>query len=646
MKSTRPNLSLFLLTLIAVGAVWGADACVASIDLLPGGMGWAILGLVVWLVLAFPRPLMGVPALAPAAVGTAAGFLISALFHQDVSGSVSEGNFAAFGGAILSITAVYGVIPLLFFDQPREIWGKQAFAEAKGFGLTAAMISFLTFGLLGLTGVPMLSQVGRFAAGAVAFSFLFARFFFPKFFPEPEPVNMPESSPPSSNAVPITVHPRPLPLYRALVNFPLPGKSAALVAMVFAGIMLFFIDVDLFKAAASDSIFSGLVYPLAIVGGCATLLVFFFFLDPRLTAIVLTPAVFALAGTLGTLSLMGQASDTTVLLTAVVIFGPGIHGALFLVRAYQRYGDPMSTDFGRIKAAVILSAGAGAVGFGGLCFSDQALLVGAGWVGLLGIGYAVIGTFLLVPTLLVLYFRPNGSKTAHSPADPRRRILDRYKFVEPYPRIFARFKLQTDVMFSELVDCLAGQDQVRTVLDIGCGYGVPGAWVLEHFPEARIYGIDPDPQRIRVADRVYAERGQARCDLAPHIPQAPGPADAAFMLDMSHYLDDAALDLTLQRLRAALDPKARLVIRALIPRPDNNYSKTWQVEVLKMKIAHVPTYHRSVADLSTALVQAGYEVRRTTVSGDNPESAWLIATPLPHAPNGTATSNPVGKHDV
>ena len=642
MKSTRPNLSLFLLTLMAVGVVLIVNSRFTSIDSLPGAMGWSILGMVVWLALAFPRPLLGVSVLVPAVVGTAAAFLISAFFHQSVSGGVTEGNFAAFGGAILSITAVYGVIPLLFFDQPREIWGKQVFTEAKGFGLTAAMISFLTFGLLGLTGVPMLSQVGRFAAGAVAFSFLFARFFFSKFFPEPEPVALPESSPPLSNEAPIPVHSRPLPLYRAFVNLPLPGKSASLAALVFAVIMMFFIDADLFKAAATDSIFSGLVYPLAIVGGCATLLVFFFFLDPRLTAIVLAPAVFAMAGTLGTLSLMGQASDTTVLLAAVVIFGPGIHGALFLVRAYQRYGDPGSTDFGRIKAAVILSAGTGAVGFGGLCFSDQALLIGAGWVGLLGIGYTLIGTFLLLPTLLVHYFRPNGSKTSHPPSDPRRRVLDRYKFVEPYPRIFARFKLQTDVMFSELVDCLVGQDKVRTVLDIGCGWGVPGAWVLEHFPEARIYGIDPDPQRIRVADRVYAERGQARCDLAPHIPRSPGPADAAFMLDMSHYLDDAALDLTLQRLRAALDPKARLVIRALIPRPDNNYSKTWQVEVLKMKVAHVPTYHRSVAVLRTALVQAGYEVLRTAVSGSNPESAWLIATPLPHAPNGTATSDPIG----
>jgi trans-aconitate methyltransferase len=167
------------------------------------------------------------------------------------------------------------------------------------------------------------------------------------------------------------------------------------------------------------------------------------------------------------------------------------------------------------------------------------------------------------------------------------------------------------------------------VLDIGCGYGVPGCWVLEQFPKAQVYGIDPDRERIRVAARVFADRGSVRCDLAPNIPLAPEAADLAFLLDMIHFLDDAALGLTLRRLRSALRPNGLLIIRAVILPPDDKRSWYWHFDAIKMKIAGTVGHYRPVEHIVQIIAQSGFESRHRALSGDNPESAWIIAAPLP-----------------
>ena len=38
-------------------------------------------------------------------------------------------------------------------------------------------------------------------------------------------------------------------------------------------------------------------------------------------------------------------------------------------------------------------------------------------------------------------------------------------------------------------------------------YGVPACWLLERFPEAMVYGIDPDSERVRVASMEIGEDG-------------------------------------------------------------------------------------------------------------------------------------------
>ncbi len=126
--------------------------------------------------------------------------------------------------------------------------------------------------------------------------------------------------------------------------------------------------------------------------------------------------------------------------------------------------------------------------------------------------------------------------------------------MESYPRFFARFKVLCDPMFPRLADFLQAP---RTVIDIGTGYGVPAVWLLELFPELKVYGIEPDArQGAHMPAALLASRGAVQVGRAPDIPEAPGPADAALLLDMLHYITDDEVRLTLSRLREKLRPGA------------------------------------------------------------------------------------------
>ncbi len=132
----------------------------------------------------------------------------------------------------------------------------------------------------------------------------------------------------------------------------------------------------------------------------AALLLALFFRNWKLTVIALLPLVFAFICTLGALNLMGRPLDIPSLMLAIVILGMGIDYSLFFVRAHQRYGDPAHPSAGLIHLGVLLASASTLIGFGSLSLAQHALLRSAGLTTLLGIGFAVVGAFMLLPPLL------------------------------------------------------------------------------------------------------------------------------------------------------------------------------------------------------------------------------------------------------
>jgi trans-aconitate methyltransferase len=184
--------------------------------------------------------------------------------------------------------------------------------------------------------------------------------------------------------------------------------------------------------------------------------------------------------------------------------------------------------------------------------------------------------------------------------------------------------MMVDPMFKELPQFFGEDLNLKTVMDIGTGFGVPACWIVERFPKAKVFGIDPDGERIRVASAVLGERGLMKQDAAPHIPSVPVPADAAVMLDMIHYLPDDALALTLKRLHTNLSHGGRLLIRVAVPN-GNSRSWLWKLETIKSRLSRIPLYNRSIDEIVEMLSSAGFQLKHNTPSGLKGESVWLMA---------------------
>lgn len=382
-------------------------------------------------------------------------------------------------------------------------------------------------------------------------------------------------------------------------------------------------DPALFSMRMGELLFSTFAKMLFLVGLSVIILLFFFFLDWRLIIVALLPVLFALVSTLGTLKLIGHPLDIPGLMLSIVVIGMGIDYSLFLVRSYQRYTDESHPAFALIRMTVFMASASTIIGFGVLCFAEHSLLKSAGLTSLLGIGYALVGAFLILPPVLKTMFQAE-EEDVKGPGKDRDRILRRYRKMEPYPRLFARFKLMLDPMFSEMSHFFDASQPIKTIIDIGIGYGVPACWLLERFQEARVYGIDPDPERVRVASRAVGKRGVVASGCAPDVPMAPESADAAIMLDMIHFLEDEALNLTLKRLQEKLRHDGRLIVRAVIP-PQKNGSWKWRFQAIRLKVSRTKAHYRSVGEIKRLISQAGFKNEFTGPSGSNQESVWFIS---------------------
>lgn len=359
-----------------------------------------------------------------------------------------------------------------------------------------------------------------------------------------------------------------------------------------------------------------------IIGASVVALLLLLFLDLRVTLIALLPVFFALVCTLGTLHLIGHPLDIPALMLSIVILGMGIDYSLFFVRAYQRYAGNVHPSYELIRMAVFMAAASTLVGFGALCLAEHSILRSVGLMSLLGIGYSLIGAFAILPPLLAHHFKRSG-RADDLPGDLHAKVRRRYALLEAHPRMFARLKLRTDPMFSELPKLLEPLGAVKTIVDIGTGYGIPASWFLAKYPQSRVYGLDPDPERVRVASIAIEGRGRIEVGAAPAVPSLPEPADVAMMLDMTHYIDDQGFALLLQRLRRGLRPGGALVLRA-VPPPEKRFPVLWWLDRLRFRLKRIPCHFRTVEEVREHIRMAGFEIAKAAPSGSGGGLYWLV----------------------
>ena len=377
-------------------------------------------------------------------------------------------------------------------------------------------------------------------------------------------------------------------------------------------------DPAFFSQHMGDLLFGTFMRMLVIIGISLVVLLIIFFVDARLLIIALLPLVFAFVCTLGTLGILGRPLDIPALMLSVIILGMGVDYTLLMVRGYQRYQRFDHPFFAVVRTAVVMAALSTLVGFAVLLTADHNLLKSAGLISFLGIGYCLIGALLILPPLLKHRFK--------RPAYSSPGIEDRYANLEPYPRLFARFKLRLDPLFAELPLVLPEKADLANILDVGCGYGVPASWMAARYPRAFVYGIEPQAEQVRVANLVLGDRGKIIQGAAPTLPPTDVLLDLATLLDMSHYLQDWELEKTLEQIHARLIPGGRLIMRSVLPRSGAPHW-TWHLEDLKLKFKGITVCYRNPQTIEIILNQCGFEVLDSRASGDRKDMWWHVAEP-------------------
>lgn len=398
-------------------------------------------------------------------------------------------------------------------------------------------------------------------------------------------------------------------------------------------------DSSFFTKRVADLLFSTFTTMLVVIAVSVALMLLCVNLNLWLTLLTLLPSAFAYICTLGTMNLIGQPLDIPALmLLSIAILGMGIDYAIFFVRAHQRYREIAHPSYARVRSSIFLSSASTMIGFGVLCFADHRLLQSIGVSSLLGLTYSLLGTFLLLPPLLGSYFSVKNSEDSCGTKTLAQRIRDRYRTLEAYPRMFVRGKLRFDPMFAELPGMLALKKNIRSIVDIGCGSGVPACWCLENFKAARITGIEPDPERARIARIALGERGSVIQGWAQDMPPlAGGPADVVLLLDMLHYVDDEGVAAVFRRSFQLLAHGGILLTRFTI-RPAARPSWSWHLENTRLQVAGRKAWYRSPETMAKLLGEAGFVVVINEITAANPELVWMVgraekeaarATPLP-----------------
>jgi predicted exporter/ubiquinone/menaquinone biosynthesis C-methylase UbiE len=382
-------------------------------------------------------------------------------------------------------------------------------------------------------------------------------------------------------------------------------------------------DVGLFNKRLGDYL-KNMFMQIALITGIGTvLIVFLYYLDWLISLAVLAPITFALLATLGTLKIIGHPLDIPSIMLWIVIMGMGVNYSIYYACFYQRYPDESGPAMDTVKLAMFLASFTTLIGFGVLAFARHSLLRSIGLTSLLGIGYSIIGAYFILPFLMKKIFssvRYASGEVAIGSKEHLRRTILRYRHLPAYPRLFARFKIIIDPMFRELDKYVRNP---RRIIDIGCGYGIPATWLLEIYPAAKVFGLEPDAERVLIASQVIGNRGLVETGRAPDLPPLAECVDHVLMLDMLHLINDEELRLALQRIYRELEAGGTLLIRATIPTDKSVPWKRW-VEQVRVKIFDIQVRFRDEKELVDFMEKAGFATSVSASGTAGSEEKWFV----------------------
>lgn len=208
---------------------------------------------------------------------------------------------------------------------------------------------------------------------------------------------------------------------------------------------------------------------------------------------------------------------------------------------------------------------------------------------------------------------------------------------------FARGKLGRDPVFRALLQRGDLPAHAR-VLDIGCGQGLLAS-LLAAAQDLHARGVWPAAWGDAPVGALYTgielmARDVARADrAASHLPGAPRfvqadmrsaelPAsDVVVILDVLHYVDIVAQDALLARVREALRPNGRLLLRIGNAADRRRFATSqWVDRIVTLTRGHrvAPVFGRPLEAWVAALQRLGFAVRSVPMSRGTPFANVLL----------------------
>ncbi|MCW5657539.1 MAG: class I SAM-dependent methyltransferase [Burkholderiaceae bacterium] len=224
-----------------------------------------------------------------------------------------------------------------------------------------------------------------------------------------------------------------------------------------------------------------------------------------------------------------------------------------------------------------------------------------------------------------------------------RSASDRYRGSGRFAWHFARGKLGRDPVFRALLQGGAVPPQAR-VLDIGCGQGLLASLLAacdafaaaKQWPEpwgaapahTRYTGIDLMPRDIARAQQALATLEPPPTLICGDMRTTPfPPCDVVVVLDVLHYVDIAAQDDVLARIRTALRPSGRLLLRVGDASQRWGFAASqWVDRIVTSVRGHraPPTYGRTLEQWRATLQALGFAVQALPMSRGTPFANVLL----------------------